>query len=84
MSIGLPCISTDCDPGGARLLIEDNLNGILVKKGDIKGISDSIRNLIVDKELSNYIGENGRMIKKKFSESAIEQEWNAYINDNLI
>lgn len=34
MSIGMPVVSTDCSPGGARLLIENGVNGLLVKTGN--------------------------------------------------
>lgn len=30
IALGLPCISTDCDGGGAAFLIEDGVNGLLV------------------------------------------------------
>ena len=34
MSIGMPCISTNCSGGGARFLIENDRNGILVDRGN--------------------------------------------------
>ena len=56
MSIGLPCISTDCTPGGARLLIEDGNNGLLVKKGDSIAISNAIISLIENPALCEKLG----------------------------
>ena len=38
MAIGLPCICTDCPCGGARMVIEDGVNGYLVPVGDDKAL----------------------------------------------
>ena len=45
MSIGLPCIATDCIPGGAALLIKDGENGLLVENDDnaVKNIEKIMR-----------------------------------------
>ena len=39
MSIGLPVITTDTSPGGARFLIENGVNGFIVNRGDASNVS---------------------------------------------
>ncbi len=34
MAMGLPCICTDCPVGGARMLIQDGVNGMFVQVGN--------------------------------------------------
>ena len=48
LAIGLPCVCTDCDGGGAREMIRDGENGLLVPKGDKKAVADAIERLISD------------------------------------
>lgn len=78
MSLGLPCVSTDCDPGGARLLIENNLNGLLVNKRDVKEIYNKICFLIDNPDFSSIIGSNAKKITRKYSKSEISREWEEY------
>lgn len=79
MSIGLPVISTDCSPGGARMLIDDGVNGMIVPKGDYKAIADKMIRYIEDPELAKEHGINARKIKEKFSPDKIIYQWESYI-----
>lgn len=36
MGMGLPVVVTDCPVGGARMVIQDGVNGLLVPVGDTK------------------------------------------------
>ena len=36
MAIGLPCVSTDCSPGGARELIEEGISGLITPCSDVR------------------------------------------------
>lgn len=75
MSIGLPCISTDCSPGGAKMLIDNGINGFLVEKGNYKELSEKIKRVIENKEESRKIGLNAIKISSKFSEEKIAKLW---------
>lgn len=39
MALGLPVVCTDCPCGGARMVIEDGVNGFLVPVGDEEGLA---------------------------------------------
>lgn len=79
MSIGLPCISTDCRPGGASLLIKNNINGIIVPPHDEKSLADQMRCLAENAEKAETLGNNARQIVNDFAEDEIALQWCNYI-----
>lgn len=81
MSLGLPCISTDCDPGGARFLIENHVNGILVPKGDSDALAEAIMNLLKNPHFADNLGQQAREINHEYSEEKIQQKWIEYIKN---
>lgn len=79
MSIGLPCISTDCSPGGAAMLIENEVNGILVPRGDIEAVYLAMKKYIQDIDMSVSCGNNAKMVSEKYSIQNISDQWEQYI-----
>ena len=75
MAIGLPYICTDCDGGGAREIIEDNVNGILIPKKDKEALKKAMLKMINDAELRNRCSENAVKIKDSLSVDSIVDEW---------
>ena len=78
MAIGVPSVSTDCSPGGARLLIEDGENGFVVNRSDSEAIAQRLIELIDNEELSNRFSVASRDIVNKFSEEKIGTLWERY------
>lgn len=79
MSYGLPCISTDCRPGGAALFIEDGMNGFLVPRGDAKTISDRMIFMVTNPDCADKMGKEATKIIEKFSESKTIHKWIAFL-----
>ena len=79
MALGLPCVSTNCRPGGAALLIEDGVNGFLVEKGNAKAIAEKMIMIASNPILADKIGLEAKKITSQFSTSIIGGKWNAYI-----
>lgn len=75
MAIGLPVISTDCSPGGARFLIKNNENGILVPRGDYKAVSNAMKYLIKEEEACKRLGNNAKEIKEILNKKKIYDSW---------
>lgn len=75
MALGLPCISTDCDGGGAKFLIQNKVNGLLVPKGDEYEMAQAIESVLGDVELSTKISRNAEKIKEELSPNKIYGEW---------
>lgn len=78
MTLGVPSVSTDCSPGGARLLIEDGVNGFLVPRKDVHEIAQKLICLIEDESISNKFSKNSPAISDKFSEDKISALWETY------
>ena len=58
MSLGLPCISTDCPVGGPRFLINEEENGILVPVDDDDALADAIERVLNNEDLKEKLGKN--------------------------
>lgn len=80
MSLGLPCISTKCRPGGAELLIQDGINGLLVDTDNVDALLQAM-NKIADTNIGDRIGNAARMISERFSEKRITDLWCDYIRN---
>ena len=80
MSIGLPIICTDCHGGGARAIIENGENGILVPMDDKKAICDAMRMIADNFELSNKLSQNAEKIRFRLNIENIGNEWLKSIN----
>lgn len=81
MALGLPCISTDCDGGGARFLIENGKNGLLVPKNDEEKLSNAILSLLKDKEKLEQFGTESVRIVTTLSPEHIYGMWRDCITE---
>lgn len=80
MALGIPVISTDCQGGGARFLIDNQKNGILTPIKDVQAMSDAIDKVLSNKELSQKIGIEGRNIVNILNPNDIYKRWEEYID----
>ena len=81
MAIGLPCVSTDCSPGGARVLIENEKNGLLVPCDDAEKLASAMIKMISDRELAKQCGENAYEIRSRVEASVIANRWLEFIGE---
>ena len=82
MALGIPCISTDCPPGGPRSLIENKKNGILVPVNDYLKLAESMKLLIKDKEIANRLSTEAVKIRTILSKDVICKKWVHYLLHN--
>lgn len=75
MAIGLPCVCTDCGGGGAREMITDGENGLLVPIGDTKALKDAMKRMITEEGLAEKCGRNAAEIKETHSIERIAKKW---------
>lgn len=83
MSIGLPVISTDCSPGGARSLIEHKKNGLLVPRGDIDELANSIIYLLDNPDIAEMLGKEAKKIIETLDSNKILDLWEDYLKKIL-
>lgn len=79
MSIGMPCISTDCRPGGAELLIERDKRGFMVPAGDVESLADKMIYVVEHPEEAENKGNLAKGVVDCFSESKIGDMWCDYV-----
>lgn len=81
MALGLPCISTDCDGGGARFLIENEKNGLLVPKGDVNALAVAMDRMLSDREFAEQCGREAHKICERLAPEKIYGEWESFIKE---
>lgn len=79
MAIGLPCICTDCDGGGARDTIRDGENGIIVPKGDKIALVAAMETVINNSQFADFLGKNAYKIRDELNAEKIIKEWESLI-----
>ena len=80
MSLGLPCISTDCPCGGPRDLIEDGVNGLLVPVGNQAAMAEAMRKILSDKEFADKLGTEATKIQDECSPEVTNKKWKKYFD----
>lgn len=80
MGCGLPTIVTDCPCGGARMVIQDGENGILVPVGDSDKIAQAMSRVADDKGLAAKLSQNGVKIRDMLNRQKIAAQWEEVIN----
>jgi len=76
LSIGLPCISTDCGGGGAKYLLEIcNCQEGLVTNSTPTDIAKKMESFISDKELMNRMSHNGLQLNVLLDKRIIANKW---------
>ena len=75
----VPVVSTDCSPGGARVLIEDGVNGFIVPIRDYKALSERACHLLDDPMLAEQFIEKSKDRLKKFDSATIFDKWNSFL-----
>ena len=79
MALGIPTITTDYPSGGARAVIKNEYNGILVSVGDTKAMSEAILKLIENPIIAEQLGNNGKKLRDDLAIDRIAREWMAFI-----
>lgn len=74
MACGLPVVSFDC-PCGPKDIINNNVNGILVKSGDVESLSQSIVELITNTKLRKRMSHNALETVLRYNQNVIANKW---------
>ncbi|WP_270506897.1 glycosyltransferase family 4 protein [Paraclostridium sordellii] len=73
-SFGVPCIAFD-SAKGALEIIENNINGYLIKNRDKQEMANKLIKLIENKELRDSMGKSSKKNSYKFSKENISKQW---------
>lgn len=79
MAIGMPCVCTDCEGGGARMMIRDGENGLLTPIGDVQALYEAMKKLVDDPAYAARLGCEAAKIRQELSIEKIADRWEAVI-----
>lgn len=79
MVLSLPVISTDCGGGGARALIENGVDGLIVPCGDVDALANAMRESLSNPAAAKRRGEKAGEKAKTFSTENVVTQWETYI-----
>lgn len=81
MANGIPCIVTDCLPGGGEFVTNKGQCGQLVKCGDIQGICDAMIRYVNDTLFSRSMALKALDYIRRFDENIIIDQWKKLIQE---
>lgn len=81
MAIGLPVVCTDCPAGGARAVINDHENGLLVPVRDVEKLYLATKEVVENPELAEKLSKNGSEIRNELAVGNIIEKWKEIIDD---
>ena len=79
MAIGLPCICTDCPCGGARMVIRDGENGLLVPVGGERELAAAMTRVADEDGLAERLGAAAAGVRERLSSRAIAEQWSEVV-----
>lgn len=83
MASGVPCVSTDCAPGGAAELIDDGKNGFLVPVGDAKVLSEKLAEVVDHPEIAAKFASESVKVKEKLDAEIVCDRWLRYLRSTI-
>lgn len=80
MQMSRACVAFDC-PGGAKEMIQDNVNGIIIPQGDVDSMCKAFTKLAANSSLRANLGREAANISIMFSPERIYQKWLDTLDD---
>lgn len=77
MALGIPCISADCRPGGAREIIDNNISGLIVPTENKDKMAEAMARVLDDHDLASALSRNARQISKSYLPQIIYDKWDS-------
>lgn len=75
LAIGVPCICTDCPPGGARKYIQNGRNGFLVPVGGKEELVEAMSRIADSQGLRDALSKNAQTIRGELDAQAVCCQW---------
>ncbi len=83
MASGVPCVATDCAPGGAAELVDDGKNGFLVPIGDAKALCEKLTEVVDNPEIAVRFARESVKIKEKLDAEIVCAQWLRYLRNMM-
>lgn len=75
MAVGVPSVVTDCPCGGARMLIDQGVTGLLTEVNNTEEFAYSLRLILSNRDLADELSANAREKAKGCTAKSIAKEW---------
>lgn len=75
MLAGIPCISSDCPPGGVNFISDSGRRTHLVPVGDDEALGEAMLKVTLDKKYADLLKENAKEIQEVLNPKKIGSEW---------
>lgn len=75
MALGTAAVVTDCPVGGARAVMHDHVDGIIVPTGDCEAMATAFSELAENDELTKKLTDNALAVREKISVKEIANQW---------
>lgn len=73
MSMGIPCLSSNC--AGSNEVIKHGVNGLLFPVKDVDALYESIIYIVENKDIACKIGENAKVSLTKYKSEVVIDDW---------
>lgn len=83
LTVGVPCIATDCPCGGPRELIENERNGQLFPCGDVEALVIAMKKVLRNSEYADSLSKKARENAQKYKEESVFTNWIEYLQSIL-
>lgn len=80
LSVGTPVVSVNCSSGPAEI-IQNEINGLLVKNNDIYALTEAMNRMVDDDILYHRCKTNAQSSVQKFSKKIIAEKWKKLIKE---
>ncbi|MCR5675157.1 MAG: glycosyltransferase [Lachnospiraceae bacterium] len=75
MCLGIPCVTTDCVPGGIGQLVRDGENALVIPAGDEEALVAALRRVLRDETLAGHLSENAVKIRERYDPDRVTDAW---------
>lgn len=80
LTMGLPCVSTDCPCGGPQVLIQEGTTGMLVPVGDSEKMAEAMLSLLRDPEKCKAMAQKAKAdMRARFNIDVIGDRWMTFL-----
>lgn len=80
MAMGMPVVCTDCPIGGAKMIIEDGINGLLVCTEKYIELATAMEHLIQNYDIAIKVSRNAKKVKDRYALPLITKKWEMLVD----
>ena len=81
LSLGLPCIATDCPIGGCAMCIQNGENGLLIPVGNVEALEKAMCYLAENAGAAEKMSKNAAMARERFAEEKVADMWYTFMEN---